>query len=196
MWTDCDREGENIGYEVISVCTSVNPRLQIFRAKFSEITKQAVQAAMNNLIQPDKRVSDAVDVRQVLDLRIGAAFTRFQTLRLTRKFPAALADRLISYGSCQFPTLGFVVERYKSIMEFIRENFWKIDVNHKVDELVVNFAWSRVRLFERLAVQSIFEACLDNPIARVIQVKSKPKNKWRPVALDTIVSSNSAVAGH
>jgi hypothetical protein len=35
----------------------------------------------------------------------GAAFTRFQTLRLQRAFPN-LADKLISYGSCQFPTLG------------------------------------------------------------------------------------------
>ncbi|CAL8097451.1 unnamed protein product [Orchesella dallaii] len=186
IWTDCDREGENIGYEVISVCQRVNPRLQILRAKFSEMTKQAVTRAMSNLIQPDKRVSDAVDVRSELDLRIGAAFTRFQTLRLTRKFPTALADRLISYGSCQFPTLGFVVERYKAIQDFIRENFWKIDVSHKVDDYLVNFSWARVRLFDQLAVQTIYEMCLENPSAKVVKVQSKPKSKWRPVALDTI----------
>lgn len=56
----------------------------------------------------------------------GAAFTRFQTLRLQKVFPQALADTLISYGSCQFPTLGFVVERYKAIQAFIPEQFWKI----------------------------------------------------------------------
>jgi len=39
---------------------------------------------------------------------------------------AALKEQLISYGSCQFPTLGFVVERYKAIESFIPENFWKI----------------------------------------------------------------------
>jgi DNA topoisomerase IA len=37
-----------------------------------------------------------------------------------------LKEQLISYGSCQFPTLGFVVERYKAIESFIPENFWKI----------------------------------------------------------------------
>ncbi|ODN03898.1 DNA topoisomerase 3-alpha [Orchesella cincta] len=185
IWTDCDREGENIGYEVISVCQRINPRLQVLRAKFSEMTKSAVTRAMNTLVQPDKRVSDAVDVRSELDLRIGAAFTRFQTLRLTRKFPS-LTDRLISYGSCQFPTLGFVVERYKSILDFIRENFWKIDVSHKVDDFLVNFTWARVRLFDQLAVQTIYEMCLENPTARVVKVQSKPKSKWRPVALDTI----------
>ena len=71
IWTDCDREGENIGFEVIDVCQQFNPRLRIYRAKLSEITPTAVTRAVNNLIAPDKRVSDAVDVRSELDLRIG-----------------------------------------------------------------------------------------------------------------------------
>jgi len=41
-------------------------------------------------------------------------------------FPAVLADQLISYGSCQFPTLGFVVERYKQVQAFVAEPFWKL----------------------------------------------------------------------
>ena len=60
---------------------------------------------------------------------VGAAFTRFQTLHLKRAFPQVLADQLISYGSCQFPTLGFVVERYKQVQAFIPEPFWKIKGN-------------------------------------------------------------------
>ena len=57
---------------------------------------------------------------------VGAAFTRFQTLRLQKVFPEVLSDQMISYGSCQFPTLGFVVERYKQVEAFIKEPFWKI----------------------------------------------------------------------
>ena len=56
----------------------------------------------------------------------GAAFTRFQTLRLQKIFPEVLAEQLISYGSCQFPTLGFVVERFKAIQAFVPEVFHKI----------------------------------------------------------------------
>lgn len=56
----------------------------------------------------------------------GASFTRFQTLRLQKIFPESLANQLISYGSCQFPTLGFVVERFKAIQSFITETFYKI----------------------------------------------------------------------
>ena len=46
------------------------------RAKFSEITRASVERALRTLAQPNARVSQAVDVRQQLDLRIGAAFTR------------------------------------------------------------------------------------------------------------------------
>jgi DNA topoisomerase IA len=85
--------------------------------KFPKITFIIINVPSNCL--------QAVDVRQELDLRIGAAFTRFQTMRLQKKF-AEFNQRLISYGSCQFPTLGFVVERYKAIESFVPENFWKI----------------------------------------------------------------------
>ena len=76
IWTDCDREGENIGMEVVTVCREVLPGVRILRAKFSEITRPSIESAMATLGQLDERVSDAVDLRQELDLRIGAAFTR------------------------------------------------------------------------------------------------------------------------
>jgi DNA topoisomerase-3 len=67
--------------------------------------------AIRNLGRPDELQNAAVEVRSELDLRIGAAFTRFLTLRFQRLFPGPIGDQLVSYGSCQFPTLGFVVER-------------------------------------------------------------------------------------
>lgn len=96
IWTDCDREGENIGYEIIEVCRTVKPNIKVFRAKFSEITYQSVVRAMQNLGPPNQNVSDAVCVRQELDLRIGAAFTRFQTLRLQQVFPESLGNVFLS----------------------------------------------------------------------------------------------------
>lgn len=126
IWTDCDREGENIGFEIIDVCRAIKPNITVYRAIFSEITGAAVRRALQNLAQPDKRQSDAVDVRAELDLRTGAAITRFQTMRLQRLFPEKIANKLISYGSCQIPTLGFVAERYKEIEAFVSEPFWKI----------------------------------------------------------------------
>ncbi|XP_050542923.1 DNA topoisomerase 3-alpha [Daktulosphaira vitifoliae] len=192
IWTDADREGENIGFEIIQVCKEVNPNIQVYRAILSEITKQSVQRAINNLGYPNKNISDAVDVRSELDLRIGAAFTRYQTLRLRNVFPDVLANSLISYGSCQFPTLGFVVERYKDIQNFIPEQFWKIKVNHKIGEVDIEYAWHRVRLFDELFCKVLFERCLENQMAHILNVIKKPKSKWRPVPLDTIELEKTA----
>lgn len=186
IWTDCDREGENIGFEIIDVCKAVKTNIQVFRAKFSEITPNSIRRACETLTEPDVNVSDAVDVRQELDLRIGASFTRFQTLRLQKIFPASLANQLISYGSCQFPTLGFVVERFKAIQAFIPETFFKIKVIHEFEEDTVEFSWKRNRLFNHTACLVLYQICMENPMATVTSVTSKPKSKWRPLPLDTV----------
>jgi DNA topoisomerase III len=39
IWTDCDREGEHIGSEIRSIALKVNPRLEVKRAKFSNIER-------------------------------------------------------------------------------------------------------------------------------------------------------------
>nr|XP_002732450.2 PREDICTED: DNA topoisomerase 3-alpha-like [Saccoglossus kowalevskii] len=186
IWTDGDREGENIGYEIIDICTNVNARLDVYRARFSEITPRSITRTCDNLIRPDKRTSDAVDVRQELDLRIGAAFTRFQTLRLKKVFPQVLADSLISFGSCQFPTLGFVVERYKQVKSFIPETFYRIKVTHATDDGNVDFHWKRHRLFDHTACLVFYQLCMENPLAKVINVQSRNKSKWRPTPMDTV----------
>lgn len=55
----------------VSAFLLVKPNLHVFRAKFSEITQTSIRRACENLTEPDINVSDAVDVRQELDLRIG-----------------------------------------------------------------------------------------------------------------------------
>ncbi|XP_076161533.1 topoisomerase 3-alpha isoform X1 [Ptiloglossa arizonensis] len=167
IWTDCDREGENIGFEIIHVCQMVKRNISVYRAKFSEITQVSIDRAIQNLCEPNKAVNDAVNVRSELDLRIGAAFTRFQTLRLQKVFPSTLANMLISYGSCQFPTLGFVVERFLAIERFKSEPYWKIKVMDVRDQLSVEFRWIRGRLFEKLPCEVFLDICLEQPNATV-----------------------------
>ncbi|KAK6102024.1 DNA topoisomerase family protein [Brugia pahangi] len=194
IWTDCDREGEAIGAEVVSVCSQVNRNLDVYRARFSEITSAAVNRALNNLVRIDQRLVDAVECRSELDLRIGAAFTRLQTLHLRNNFTSIFRDKnIVSYGSCQFPTLGFIVERYKAIKEFISETFWKISMKHMRDDILVEFFWDRQRLFDHNIVQVLLDDCEEAGEARVLSVITKPKSKWRPVALDTVELEKLAV---
>ena len=34
LWTDCDREGEHIAFQIIDACKKVKPEIQIYRANF------------------------------------------------------------------------------------------------------------------------------------------------------------------
>jgi hypothetical protein len=92
-----------------------------------------------------------------------------------------LADRLISYGPCQFPTLGFVVERYHRIENFVEEPFWSIKVTLKTEQRDSSpegeaiFTWDRNRLFDRQIVISLYEMCVLNPLATVIDKVEKEK---------------------
>ena len=49
LWLDCDREGENIGFEVISLCQEWVPYDNVYRAKFSALTAPELVNAYNNL---------------------------------------------------------------------------------------------------------------------------------------------------
>ena len=40
IWTDCDREGEHIGTEIVNVCRKTNRNIVVKRARFSAIIAQ------------------------------------------------------------------------------------------------------------------------------------------------------------
>lgn len=40
IWTDCDREGENIGWEIMTIAQNANRNIVVKRARFSAIIAQ------------------------------------------------------------------------------------------------------------------------------------------------------------
>ncbi|KAF2078252.1 hypothetical protein CYY_000442 [Polysphondylium violaceum] len=192
LWLDCDKEGENIAFEVLDVCKSVKRTLRVWRARFSAIIPNAIKRACEDLKEPNEKDSIAVDARIEIDLRIGAAFTRFQTKYLKGKFTIDNGNNTpISYGPCQFPTLGFVVDRYLRIINFVPEEFWTITVQieklNPLDDKVtkVDFSWKRKRLFDYSSAFMFYEMILDRPTATVTDI-TKRENRFRPLPLTTI----------
>ena len=192
IWTDCDREGENIGTEIRDVAIKSNHRLRdpgkTVRAHFSNIERAHIINAARNPVALDEAQSNAVASRIELDLRIGASFTRNLTLSIQPMLQAVNGEdkQVISYGSCQFPTLGFVVERYFRVRNFIPEPFWKIKVMQEKQGIKVNFNWARNHLFDRMVVVILFERCLQARTVRVTKVQTKPTSKWKPLPLTTV----------
>lgn len=110
-----------------------NPNLnrdKIYRAKFSTLLRPEIERALQGLGRVNECFVKAVQARSEHDLRVGAAFTRWQTLLLQKKFDefANGSQGVVSYGPYQFPTLGFVVERWARIRTFIPENFWYLEM--------------------------------------------------------------------
>ena len=114
IWTDCDREGENIGSEIVKICRKANSNIVVKRARFSAIIAQCVlfspakiprrvndtdrqiHHAAQNPVELDYSQASAVEARIILDLRIGAAFTRLQTRTLQPLFQQITG--VVSYG--------------------------------------------------------------------------------------------------
>ena len=124
-----------------------------------------------------------MNVRQELDLRFGAAFTRLQTLTLQRVYPSL---KVVSYGPCQFPTLGFVVDRFLQHDQFVPEPFWKLSLSLQVENTKTDFTWERGRLFDRLSCLVLLEMCLDDPVVVVKSVEKREKKKLKPLPLATV----------
>ncbi|OMJ28353.1 DNA topoisomerase 3-alpha [Smittium culicis] len=134
----------------------------------------------------DTKQVDAVEARMELDLRIGAILTRFQTLLLQKRYEE-MNKKVISYGSCQFPTLGFVVDRYKKVKEFVPEEFYYLSLEHILDtkEKAI-FKWNRVKLFDLESTFAIYSNCLQEKEATISNVSSNRKLKYKPIPLSTV----------
>ncbi|XP_063979754.1 DNA topoisomerase 3-beta-1 [Diachasmimorpha longicaudata] len=190
LWLDCDKEGENICFEVIqAVQERRNPPLShhnIWRAKFSAITDRDIKSALQNLVKPNENEARSVDARQELDLRIGCAFTRFQTKFFQGKY-GDLDASLISYGPCQTPTLGFCVQRHDEIQTFKPDPYWVLQVTIKTTEgQDMVLSWARGRSFDKEIANIFLSHVKEHEQATVVNISSSEKTKGRPIALNTV----------
>lgn len=122
--TDNDSEGELIGYEVLLTAEGVLGRRPPFkRMRFNAATPSELRKAWASL-EPDLRWSWVWKAlfRHRFDLVAGAAYTRLLTL--SRRLNSG--GRLVSWGSCQSPTLLFVYRREMEIRSFKPEKYWVI----------------------------------------------------------------------
>lgn len=180
IWTDCDREGENIAVQIQKVIESQR-KIEIRRARFSAISRNEIINALETLQDINYKESNAVDARMELDLRIGSAFTRIQTITHNK-------GNVLSFGPCQIPTLNFIVQRFLKIQEFFPEKFFSLKneiSSLKNKEIKSEFKWNRGNIFDKNCVIHFYNS-LYNGKATIISKKTSPKDKYRPLPLRTV----------
>ena len=151
---------------------------------------------MKTLGSPNRNEALAVDARQELDLKIGVAFTRFQTRYFQGKY-GNLDASVVSYGPCQTPTLNFTVARHLEIVRHTPEPFWTLEVEGRPPKLGRNLPliWERGRVFDADVGEMFRRMVSEAKQAKVEDVSTKEEKRVRPGGLNTVEMLKAASAG-
>lgn len=183
---DSDSEGEAISYEVILATYSVNPRLRYYRALFSAITKRDIEKAFNSLTAPRPEIAKKVFARMILDLTLGAVFTRVLTLSVRKYLGDKLGSRFLSYGPCQSPVLNLVVQRALEREKFKPEKYYTIHVYAKTED-GKPLRLDHVRTYRsKEEAQKVAQRVKEHGFAKVTLVRNIKVKIPPPKPLDTV----------
>jgi len=114
--TDEDREGEAIAWHLQNVLKA--PQKKSKRITFHEITKSAIEKAIENPRQIDINLVDAQQARRILDRLVGYEMSPFLWKKVARG---------LSAGRVQSVAMRLIVEREREIQVFKQEEYWTIE---------------------------------------------------------------------
>lgn len=113
--TDEDREGEAIAWHLLQV---LKPKVPVKRMVFHEITKEAIQAALEHTREVDNNLVQAQETRRVVDRLYGYEISPI----LWRKI-----NRGLSAGRVQSPAMRLVVQRERERMAFVSASYHDVE---------------------------------------------------------------------
>jgi DNA topoisomerase I len=114
--TDEDREGEAISWHLLEY---LKPRIPVKRMVFHEITKSAIDQAVNNPRGIDYGLVDAAETRRLLDRLYGYEVSPVLWRRVNRG---------LSAGRVQSPSVRLIVERERERIAFVTADYWDIEL--------------------------------------------------------------------
>ncbi len=113
--TDEDREGEAIAWHLVEV---LKPKVPVRRMVFHEITRSAIERALEDTRDIDRDLVNAQEARRVLDRLVGYEVSPL----LWRKIKPKL-----SAGRVQSVATRLVVERERARIRFCEAEFWGLE---------------------------------------------------------------------
>ena len=117
--TDEDREGESISWHLQEI---LKPKIPVKRMVFHEITKSAIQSALNNFRPVDNYLVQAQEARRILDRLVGYSISPVLWKKITRG---------LSAGRVQSVAVSLVSEREIERLAFTKSLYWDLSADHK-----------------------------------------------------------------
>ncbi len=112
--TDEDREGESISWHLLEI---LKPKIPVRRLVFHEITKRAIQSALDNYRSVDLKLVRAQETRRILDRLYGYTLSPL----IWKKIAYGL-----SAGRVQSPGLRMIVDRERERITFRAAEYWDL----------------------------------------------------------------------
>ena len=119
--SDEDREGESIAWHLLEVLA---PRVPVKRMVFHEITRPAIERAVLEWRDLDRRLVDAQEARRILDRLYGYEVSPVLWKKVMPR---------LSAGRVQSVATRMVVERERARMGFRSAGWWGIDATFATD---------------------------------------------------------------
>ena len=120
--TDPDREGEAISWHLAHILNMDGS--SPCRVTFNEITKSAIQEAVEHPRAIDMHMVDAQQARRVLDRIVGYKLSPLLWKKICKG---------LSAGRVQSVAVRIICEREREIQAFVPEEYWTIEGEYKTD---------------------------------------------------------------
>jgi DNA topoisomerase-1 len=188
--TDEDREGEAIGYH-IAMAIKKEPE-SLPRIVFHEITKTAIQHALDNPRKLDMDAVNAQQARRLLDRIVGY------------KLSPLLASKIqkgLSAGRVQSSSLKIVVDREREIKAFKPEEYWTIDglFEKNIESSIFSFNGQKLDKMsiknEAMATEIVHSANSENFVVESLEKKERKSKTPPPFMTSTLQQSASTQLG-
>ena len=129
--TDLDREGEAISWHIYEILQEKGllEKIDVQRVVFNEVTKKAIQEAINNPRSLSTTLINAQQARRALDYLVGFNISPL----LWRAVRPGL-----SAGRVQSPALKLITEREDEISKFKPREYWSVAINASLKDSLIN----------------------------------------------------------
>ncbi|MCF6767900.1 type I DNA topoisomerase [Thiotrichales bacterium 19S11-10] len=198
--TDPDREGEAISWHVCEELknSGILKDKTVHRIVFHEITKKAVQEAIEHPRNLSDEMVNAQQARRALDFLVGFNLSPL----LWKK-----VQRGLSAGRVQSPALRLIVEREIEIEAFIQQEYWTIHANVSAKEKpfearLIEFSNKKLDKFDieneakaKITVDTIEQAAAGKLTVSNIEKKQKKRQPAPPFTTSTLQQEASRKLG-